>query len=222
MNVEAEPRLAQAFRVGSIPHVIAFVGGRAVDQFVGLKTEQQLRTWLTGLAPDEADDRLVEAAALEPENPAAAAIRYGLALDLRPDFPAASLGLARCGLRTGDLDAAAEALAALEKRGRLDPEAAQLKAELETQRAGGGVDLAAARAAAEANPDDPAAQLTLASALAAAGEYEPALRTALAVVERFPGAPREEAKAAMLRAFELLGDDPLVGEYRRRLASALY
>ena len=222
VDIDREQQLAGAFRVSSIPHVIAFAGGRAVDQFVGLKTEADLRAWLAGMAPDEADDRLAEAAALEPESPAAAAIRYGLVLDLRPGFPAAALGLVRCAMRTEQFEEAADALATLEESGPLPPEAAKLKAELALRQSGGGVDLNAARAAAEAAPDDPAAQLALADALAAAGEYEPALRTALAVAERFPGDPRDAAKAAMLRVFEVLGNDPLVGEYRRQLASALY
>ncbi len=222
VDIDAEQQLAAAFKVSSIPHVIAFVAGQPVDQFVGLKTEAELRGWLSSLGPDEADDRLAEAAALEPDSPAAAAIRYGLALDLRPGFPEATLGLARCGVRTGEYDEAAAALAALEKRGPLPPEAAKLKAEITLRQSGGGGDLEATRAAAEAAPDDPPAQLALADALAAAGEYEPALQTALAVVERFPGEHRDAGKATMLRVFDALGDDPLVGEYRRQLASALY
>ncbi|MFH5802571.1 thioredoxin [Alienimonas sp. DA493] len=222
VDIDQEQQLAAAFRVSSIPHVIAFADGRPVDQFVGLKTEVELRAWLQCLAPDEADHRLAEAAQLEPDNPAAAAIRYGLALDLRPGFPEATLGLARCAMRTGELEEAAAALAELEKRGPLPPEAAKLKAELALRQSGGATDLEEARAAAEAAPDDPTAQLALADALAAAGEYEPALQTALSVVERFPGDPRDAGKAAMLRVFEVLGADPLVSEYRRRLASALY
>ncbi|QDT17551.1 thioredoxin [Alienimonas californiensis] len=222
VDIDQEQQLAAAFRVSSIPHVIAFAGGRPVDQFVGLKTEADLRAWLHRLAPDEADHRLAEAAKLEADSPTAAAIRYGLALDLRPGFPEATLGLARCAMRTGDVDEAAAALADLEQRGPLPPEATKLKAELALRQSGGKTDLAEARAAAEAAPDDPAAQLTLADALAAAGEYEPALQAALSVVERFPGQPRDAGKAAMLRVFEVLGADPLVGDYRRRLASALY
>lgn len=221
VDIDQEQQLAAAFRVSSIPHVIAFAEGRPIDQFVGLKSEADLRKWLSHLAPDEADDRLAEAAALEPESPAAAAIRYGLALDLRPDFPEASLGLARCAMRTQNYEEAAAALADLEKRGPLPPEGAKLKAEIALRQSGGG-DLDETRTAAEAAPDDPAKQLAYADALAAAGEYEAALQTALAVVERFPGEPRDAGKAAMLRVFEVLGADPLVSEYRRQLASALY
>ncbi|NNJ24590.1 hypothetical protein LzC2_06480 [Planctomycetes bacterium LzC2] len=222
VDIDQEQQLAAAFRVSSIPHVIAFAEGRPIDQFVGLKSEQELRAWLQQLGPDEADERLAEAAALESQSPAAAAIRYGLALDLRPGFPEATMGLARCAMRTGDYEEAATALADLEKRGPLPPDAAKLKAEIALHASGGGVDLAEARSASEAAPDDPNAQIALADALAASGEYESALQTALAVVERFPGEAREAGKAVMLRIFEALGADPLVGEYRRQLASALY
>ena len=220
VNIDEEQRLAAAFRVSGIPHVVAIAGGKAVDQFTGLKTEDDLRSWLSKIVPDEADDRLAEAAALEPENPAAAAIRYGLALDLRPGFAEAALGLARCALRTDDLDAAETALADLEKARPLPPAAAKLRAELDLKRAAEGVDLDAARAAAETGGAD--AKLTLADALTASGEHDEALDLLLAVVRDESGEPRDRAKAALLRSFELLGDDPRVGEYRRKLASALY
>ena len=45
VDVDANPRLAQMFRVQSIPLVYAIVGGQPVDAFNGLIPEQ-LRQWL--------------------------------------------------------------------------------------------------------------------------------------------------------------------------------
>ena len=55
--------------------------------------------------------------------------------------------------------------------------------------------------------------------LAAAGMWREALDRMLGCL----GAQRDEARAAMIDAFAFLGDDdPLVNEYRRKLASALF
>ncbi len=66
------------------------------------------------------------------------------------------------------------------------------------------------------------ARLALASALAARGEYEPALDHLLFVV-RMKADLKEDARKAMLDIFGVLGDEhPLTGSYRRQLASALF
>ena len=219
VDTDAEPDLAAAFQVSSLPLVMAFVDGKAVAEFVGLRSEAQVREWLEPIAPDEAAKRAAAADDLLDADPAAAAGEYRAALDRRPDFPAARVGLAAALLATGDRDGAAEQIAELEKHGFLEPAAAKVKARLAL--AGGG-SVAEAKAAADANRDDPAAAVALADALAAAGVYDAALEAGLDAVRRFPGAPRDAAKATLLRVFEVLGDDPRVSEYRRKLASALY
>ena len=219
VDTDAEPDLAAAFQVSSLPLVMAFVDGKAAGEFVGLRSEAQVREWLEPIVPDEAAMHAAAADDLLETDPAAAAGEYGAALALRPDFPAVRARLAAALLATGDRDGCAEQVAELEKRGFLEPAAAKVKARLEL--AGGG-SIEEAKAAAAANPDDPAAAVALANALAAAGDYDSALEAGLDAVRRFPGDPRDAAKATLLRVFEVLGDDPRVGEYRRKLASALY
>src|SRR5215468_10609195 len=46
VDVDANQRLAQMFRVQSIPMVYAVVGGQPVDAFTGVVPEAQLRQWL--------------------------------------------------------------------------------------------------------------------------------------------------------------------------------
>ena len=218
VDTDAEPDLAAAFQVSSLPLVTAFVDGKAVAEFVGLRSEAQVRAWLEPIVPDEAAKHAAAGDAVFVTDPAAAAGEYRAALALRPDFPAARTGLAAALLATGDHDGAAEQIAELEIRGFLEPAATRVKARLELS---GGGSVEEAKAAA-ANPDDPAAAVALAKALAAAGDYDAALEAGLDAVRRFPGDARDAAKATLLRVFEVLGDDPRVGEYRRKLASALY
>jgi putative thioredoxin len=90
-------------------------------------------------------------------------------------------------------------------------------------RAGGGADVEALRARLERDPADLAARVDLGQALAARGDYEPALAELLAAVERDPAFRDEAARRAMLDVFEVLGrDHPLVERYRSDLARALF
>lgn len=51
IDVDANPRVAQAFAVQSIPSVFAFRDGKVVDQFVGALPEHAVRDWVRRLAP---------------------------------------------------------------------------------------------------------------------------------------------------------------------------
>src|SRR6202050_715181 len=46
VDVDANPRLAQALQVQSIPMVVAVIGGQLVDGFLGAMPESQVRQWL--------------------------------------------------------------------------------------------------------------------------------------------------------------------------------
>src|ERR1700748_650739 len=46
IDVDANPRLAQAFQAQSIPMVVAIIGGQVVDAFLGAMREAQIKQWL--------------------------------------------------------------------------------------------------------------------------------------------------------------------------------
>jgi len=119
--------------------------------------------------------------------------------------------------------ARAARLAALERRGFLEPEAERLKAALmlqtQAERAGS-VD--SARALLAAHPDDLKLKLALAEALAAAGQYADALALGLDLVERDRKGVGEQARQVMVAIFQLLPPgDELVTEYQRQLSLVL-
>src|SRR6516162_9724971 len=47
IDVDANPRLAQAFQAQSIPMVVAVIGGQLVDAFLGAMPEAQVRQWIS-------------------------------------------------------------------------------------------------------------------------------------------------------------------------------
>ena len=64
VNSDDNPELSQAFRIQSIPNVIAFKDGRAVSQFVGAQPESQVRAFIEKLLPSQMEEALKNAEAL--------------------------------------------------------------------------------------------------------------------------------------------------------------
>ncbi len=200
LDVDSNPMTARAFGVQSIPMVIAFRDGQPVDGFIGAIPEGMVEEFLDRVLPSQAD--LTAQGALEEEQAGDvedAEQGYRDALSAEPDNRAARLGLGRILADRGDAEEAREILAPLVP----DPEAERL--------------LAGLRVAEWGAVEGPG---TLASAerLAAQGKWRDALEGMLGALGDDP-----TAREAMLDVFAVLGDDdPLVTEYRRKLANVLF
>jgi putative thioredoxin len=224
VNTEAAPDLAAGFGVSSIPYVVAVRDGQIIDEFVGLLPEPTLRAWVDRLVPTPAQKLYHEGATLEETDPGAAIERYRSSLGLEPANDAVKIALARALLATNQ-DAEAKALVnELATRGFLEPEAEKVKSQLELRASAadaGGVEQA--RQDAAADPTNPALQIRLADALAVGQQHQEALDILLDVIRNNHGSVRDEARATMVKIFDLLGAQPeLVSDYRRKLATALY
>jgi putative thioredoxin len=212
VNVDEAPNLSRAFRIQGIPAVKAFRDGKLVAEFTGVQPAAVIEQLFAGLAPSEAD-RLAERAANATGDDAER--WYRAALEEQADHPLAVVGLARLLIDRGE-DAEARALLA---RAPSDPEARRLLAELAlgNERDAGTLDALRERV----ERGDQAARVELGRALAAAGDAD----NALAVLVAAASEPdiREDARAAAVEVFELLGDaDPRVRAWRPKLAAALF
>jgi putative thioredoxin len=223
-DTERVPALAGEFGVRSIPAVFAVRDGKVVDAFVGALPESAIRAWLGRILPTPLEMMVAEARGLEATDPKAAEANYRSALELSPHDVPAKVGLARLLLRQGRIDEAQILADELKRRGPLEPEAEKLVAELELRGQAEAVgDLESARAAVAAHPEDLRLKLLLAEALAASGGYEEALEICIDLVERDRSGVGEEARKTMLNIFQLLPEDSeLIGEFRRRLAAAIF
>ena len=218
VDVDANQALAQQFGVQGIPYVIAFKGGKPVNQFTGALPEPQIRSFLESIVPSRLDLMVDEArsAMLDGEDERAEEILRGI-LTEKMDHEEAGTALASLYLSQGDNARALDVLAPLSPTAEVE----KLRA---TARLTGAVDadITALTSAVEANPEDDQARLDLGRALAAGAEFEPALDQFLAVVRR-KNDRLTEARTAMVDIFEVLGPDhPLSLTYRRELANALY
>lgn len=224
VNTDEEPQIAQAFGIQSLPTVVAFANGQPVDQFVGMLSEEQIRQWLQPLLPSPTQILAREAAALVDTDPQGAERKYREALELAPDQDVLKICLAGVLLKQGRLDECGSLIEALAARGFLEPDAERIKSELEVRVAAaesGGVE--EARRAAAADPANLVLQVRVADALAASAQHRKALELCLEIVKQDFGEARIEAKDTMVKIFSMLGPaSELTGEFRRKLATALY
>ncbi|MGB6056667.1 MAG: thioredoxin [Microthrixaceae bacterium] len=104
VDVDANPNVAQAFRVQSIPAVFAIVDGRPVDQFIGALPEAEIAAFVEKLIPAEEEsevDALIREGTEESLN---------AALELEADNSAAVLALAELYADSGRPDQALDLL----------------------------------------------------------------------------------------------------------------
>ena len=216
IDVDANPQIAQAFQIQSIPTVFAVLKGQPLPLFQGAQPEQQIRAVLeevlrvaqangvTGRVAPLGEEDLGEAAeeeqplpplhqaaydAIERDDLPAAIAAYEQALKENPGDELARVGLAQVRL--------------LERTQDVDP--------------------AAARAAAAADPADVAAQLLVADLDLLGGHTDDAFARLIDTVRRTAGDERNQVRLHLVELFEVVGtDDPKVGKARMSLANALF
>ncbi|WP_326552019.1 tetratricopeptide repeat protein [Micromonospora sp. NBC_01813] len=197
IDVDSNQRLAQMFRVQSIPMVYAVVGGQPVDAFAGAVPEAQLRQWIGAVLK-----------------------AGGVAVEV-PEDP--MLGAADEALMMGDLDAAEQAYRKILNESPADAAAEAGLAQVTLARRVQGVQPAAVFAAAQAAPDDIAAQLLAADVEVLSGQAEQAYDRLVGLIRRSAGDDRETIRKHLVSLFTVAGpDDPAVAKARRALASALF
>ena len=218
VDVDANPAVAQAFRVQSIPAVFAVISGQVMPLFTGAVPETQVKQVFAavleqsrklGVActpfgevateadssvelPDEpAGDPRFEAAmnAIDAGDWAAATAAYQSVLAAAPNDRDAKLGLVFVGL--------------LERLGDADADALL--------------------AAAVSDSADIQKQFDAADALVLNGRYPEAFAVMLSLVRSTTGDDRNRARLHLLELFDVVGDDePSVLPARQALASALF
>ena len=162
VNIDENPEIATQLRIQSIPTVYAFKNAQPVDGFMGAIPESQIRTFVEQLTGgkgghDHAAEILAEAdAAFAAGDVGNAAQAYGHVLQDEPGHPQAVAGLARCYLKSGDLDRAKKTLQLVRPDGAADETIRAVEAELKLREQAAAVvgDIAPLRARLEANPSD--------------------------------------------------------------------
>jgi len=226
VDVDAEPRLGQAFQVQSIPSLFAVVAGQPIPLFQGAVPEPQIRQVLDELLKVAAENGV--AGRLQTGGPDVGLADQG-ATDTSPaDETSAEqvdpeLDDAADAFERGDLEAAELAYRALLARKPGDLDATAGVATVSLMRRTGGVDADQALASAAGAPDDVDAQLLAADALTLRARVDEAFAVLTDGVRRTAGDDRDRLRSRLLELFDLLGTDhPAVAPARLALANALF
>ncbi|MFW0796501.1 tetratricopeptide repeat protein [Gordonia sp. CPCC 205515] len=203
IDVDANQRVAQAFRVQSIPMVVAIAQGQPVSAFNGVKSEAEISAWvgeILGQLGDVLPGGVPADAAPEPEDPRMVA--------------------AEQALNSGDFEGALAAYRTIAEAEPSNTEAASAARNLEFVLRAQAHDPSIVESAAPADVD---AQLAAADVLLLAQQPDAAFDRIINVVKVTAGDDRTRARTRLLELFELFDPaEPFVVSARRRLATALY
>jgi len=227
VDTEAEPQIAAAFQIRSIPTVFLVKGGQIVDGFQGALPEGQLREFLRhhGIEPaaPAAEEPAAEAAEAAPVDPHAEVQRLRKAIEAEPDKDELKLDLAQALLKTGGAHEAEKLLDALPANLSTDDRAVKARARLGFAALLENAPPAEVLEAAIAvSPGDLRARHLLGAQRLVAGRSEDALEQFLEMLrcnrDFEDGLPRK----ALIDAFRVIDDAALVGQYRRKMSALLF
>lgn len=223
VNTDENQELAMQFGIRGIPDVKAFYRGQVVDQFTGALPESAVREFLARILPSPAEELRQQAAALrEAGNHRQALETLGEASKLEPGYEQLRIDAAEILLDEGRLEEARQLLDSLSAGTALGEQAQRLRARMDFApegQAGAGEATLRERIARDAG--DMQARLDLAHLLVSQGRHAEGMDELLEMVRRDRHWSEGAARKQLLAVFTLLGDAPLVDEYRRKLASAL-
>ena len=228
MNIDEHPQIPGQMGVQSIPAVFAFQDGRPVDGFMGALPESRIKSFIARLIGDESADAAAdldaadEALAAGDANTAAQAFAEALQKDA--ENARAAAGLAKCYIKTGDLNRAEQTLALVPPAKADSAPVASARASLELARkAASAGDVESLRAKLEANPNDTQSRFDLAVALNAKGDREGAVDELLTIIRKDRAFNDDAARKQLLQLFDAWGaSDPATISGRQRLSSLLF
>ncbi len=216
IDVDANPQLAGAFQVQSIPKVVALVGGRPLELFQGALPEEQIRqvfTQLVQLAQQQGVTGRVSAPdiaggeAAEPQAPT-----------INPEHEKAL-----AALEAGDLQTARDEYEAVVKRNPGDDEAHAALAQVKLLQRLGSKTADEIRQTAASQPDDVEAQMAVADLDVSGGHVEDGFLRLLDLYAKSGEDDRGAVQQRLLELFTVVGHaDPRVSAARRKLATLLY
>ena len=225
INTDENQDLALAFQIRSIPQVVLFQEGKAVDQFAGAIPEAEIRRFLKPYCPSDVDKLFSQARVkLEAGQKEEAKGFLQQVIDREPQHSPARLALARLLIEEQLPEQSRSHLQAIpfmaDEREAADRLEQVVGFQADCEEAGGQASL---REILESRPQDLAARMALASCLVAAGQYREALEEFLTVVARDKHYREDSARKAMLAVFSPIGErSDLAEEFRGRLARTLY
>ena len=224
VNSDEQQALTQQNGVRSLPTVKLIVNGEIVDEFTGAQSEAHIRTMLEPYLTRESDNMMAAAVAEYEQGNTEAAIELMLAAAASdPSNTRVQAMTINVLLEHDRQDEAIQMLDNLPTEAQQDPDILGIKARLEIIEQAGNVDAATLQEQIAADENNLEAREQLSAVFVSQSQFELALEQLYEVMKRDRGYGDDAGRKGLLRLFEMLGsDNPLVGEYRRKMSLLLF
>lgn len=233
MNIDESPEVAQQLKIQSIPAVMAFNDGQPVDGFIGVQPEKNITEFINKISSLKNSSSIEENIIagkkyIDDGDIETAALVFSEILKIEPENISAKSMLARCLLRSDQIDEAEDIINNLPANSENNQDFVSVRSEVEVFKNAKNNPISneqedELRRDIDKNPKNHEMRLDLAKLLLAKGENENAINELLKIIEFDPKWNDGEARKQLIEIFNILGnEDILVIEGRKKLSSMLF
>ena len=233
MNIDESPEVAQQLKIQSIPAVMAFNDGQPIDGFIGVQSEKSIIEFVNKISSlknsSTIDENILAGKKYMDENDIeTAALVFSEILKIEPDNISAKSLLARCLIKSDQLDDAEKIIDSLPVDAESNQDYISARSELEIFKNAKNNPISDKEEEELRNniykePENYQLKLDLSKILIAKGENEEAINQLLEIIEVNPKWNDGEARKQLIEIFNILGNENiLVTEGRKKLSSMLF
>lgn len=233
MNIDESPEVAQQLKIQSIPAVMAFNDGQPIDGFIGVQSEKSIIEFVNKISSlknsSTIDENILAGKKYMDENDIeTAALVFSEILKIEPDNISAKSLLARCLIKSDQLDDAEKIIDSLPVDAENNQDYISARSELEIFKNAKNNPISDKEEEELRNniykePENYQLKLDLSKVLIAKGENEEAINQLLEIIEVNPKWNDGEARKQLIEIFNILGNENiLVTEGRKKLSSMLF
>ena len=233
MNIDESPEVAQQLKIQSIPAVMAFNDGQPIDGFIGVQSEKSIIEFVNKISSlknsSTIDENILAGKKYMDENDIeTAALVFSEILKIEPDNISAKSLLARCLIKSDQLDDAEKIINTLPVNAESNQDYISVRSELEIFKNAKNNPISdkeeeELRNNIDKEPENYQLKLDLSKILMAKGENEEAINQLLRIIEVNPKWNDGEARKQLIEIFNILGNENiLVTEGRKKLSSMLF
>ena len=222
VNSDENQALASQFGVRSLPTVKIFKNGVPVDEFMGALPESAVREFIERHIEHESDKMHAEGMqAYRQDDPERAVELLESAHAMEPEKSRITIDLASVLAGSGNPARAEALLNGLPEYERNSSAAEGLLARLEFAREAADLpDESSLEAAAAAGDLNALYQLALLKV--SQSDFASAMEKLLLIIQKDRGYADDLGRRTLLKLFAMLGDDPMVDKYRKRMTNLLF
>lgn len=233
MNIDESPEVAQQLKIQSIPAVMAFNDGQPIDGFIGVQSEKSIIEFVNKISSlknsSTIDENILAGKKYMDENDIeTAALVFSEILKIEPDNISAKSLLARCLIKSDQLDDAEKIIDSLPVDAENNQDYISARSELEIFKNAKNNPISDKEEEELRNniykePENYQLKVDLSKILIAKGENEEAINQLLEIIEVNPKWNDGEARKQLIEIFNILGNENiLVTEGRKKLSSMLF